>query len=89
MQRTKLVRLCAYSMVETSLATGNNQWRTILPRRDTERTEDSQRPQLFYYPLDTSEEPDFNQGLRNKTTEAQSAQRTNERRTTIITESIF
>ena len=49
--------LCAYSVnsvssvVEMSLATGYNQWFTDYNHRGTERTEDSQRTRLFYYPL--------------------------------------
>ena len=45
--------LCAL-WLKTSLATGNNQWFTDYHHRDTERTEDSQRPKLFYYQLDTA-----------------------------------
>jgi hypothetical protein len=42
------------SVVETSLAAGYSQMVTNVHHRGTERTEDSQRLLLLYYPLDTA-----------------------------------
>ena len=51
------------SVVETSLATGYNQWFTDYRHRDTERTEDSQRTRLFYNPLETARNQHFQKVL--------------------------
>jgi len=54
--RTYFVNFVSF-VVETSYAAGYNQMVTDVHHRDTERTKNSQRRLLFYYPLDTARSP--------------------------------